>query len=114
MSNNNHDDNPRNVGTQLNPVRFECTHPTAKTVSVAGTFNDWDPTSKSLHCSGNGHWLKETALAAGTYEYCLIVDGEWLLDPMAHDYVPNPFGGGNSILIVPICPENNHLGDAEY
>jgi hypothetical protein len=28
-----------------------------------------------MHPSGNGHWLKETALAPGTYEYCLVGDG---------------------------------------
>ena len=92
--NHNHDD-VRSADSQLVPVRFEFTHPTATTVSVAGTFNDWHPTTKSMHPSGNGHWLKETALAPGTYEYCLVVDGHWILDPLAKDHVPNPFGGRN-------------------
>jgi hypothetical protein len=34
-------DNVRSAGPQLVPVRFEFTHPTAITVSVEGTFNDW-------------------------------------------------------------------------
>jgi 1,4-alpha-glucan branching enzyme len=93
-------DNAQNVGIQLEPVRFEFTHPTATRVSVAGTFNDWHPTAKSLQSSGDGHWLNETALPPGTYEYCLVVDGQWIADPLAIDYVPNPFGGRNSILVV--------------
>jgi hypothetical protein len=71
---------------------------------VAGTFNDWNPTTKSMHSSGNGHWLIETALAPGTYEYCLVVDGQWIPDPLAKAYVSNPFGGKNSILEVVSSP----------
>jgi 1,4-alpha-glucan branching enzyme len=110
--NHNHDNGPI-PGLQLQPVRFEFTHPTAATVAVAGTFNEWHPTTKSMHPSGNGHWLKETALAPGTYEYCLVVDGQWMADPLARETVPNPFGGKNSVLKVAGSPEASHLADAE-
>jgi 1,4-alpha-glucan branching enzyme len=108
-----HDNAPR-AGLQLVPVRFEFTHPTATTVSIAGTFNDWHPAAKPMHPSGNGHWLKETALAPGTYEYCLVVDGQWMPDPLARETVPNPFGGKNSILKVASSPEDAHLDNAEH
>jgi 1,4-alpha-glucan branching enzyme len=52
MKHNHNHDNAGSVGPQMKPVRFEFTHPTAATVSVAGTFNDWHPTSKSMHPSG--------------------------------------------------------------
>ena len=52
----------------LMPVRFEFTHPTAKTVCVAGCFNNWQPEAKTLHSSGVGNWWKETLLAPGIYE----------------------------------------------
>src|SRR5690349_15313478 len=94
-------DNTPNVGPQLVPVHFELTHPTAHQVSVAGCFNHWEPKAKTLHPAGDGRWVKETALAPGTYEYCYVVDGEWLPDPLAEDHVPNPFGGRNSVLKVP-------------
>jgi 1,4-alpha-glucan branching enzyme len=110
--NHNHD-NARSADSQLVTVRFEFAHPTATTVFVAGTFNDWHPTTKSMHPLGNGRWLKETALAPGTYEYRLVVDGEWTPDPRAWDSVPNPFGGRNSILQVASSPEAAHLADAE-
>jgi len=31
---------------------------------------------------------------------CLVVDGEWMPDPLARATVPNPFGGQNSVLNV--------------
>ena len=91
-----------NVGTQLMPIRFEFTHSTAASVSIAGTFNNWDPTTIPMQRSGNG-WLEEAALAPGNYEYCFVVDGSWMPDPLAKKDVPNPFGGRNSILEVAAC-----------
>ena len=100
MKHNKNHDNAPSVATQLVRVRFEFTHPAAGIVSVAGTFNDWHPTTKLMHSLGNGHWLKESYLAPGTYEYCLVVDGQWMPDPLAKETGPNPFGGRNSVLKV--------------
>jgi 1,4-alpha-glucan branching enzyme len=94
----NHDNAPDI--NKLVPVRFEFAHPTAKMVSVAGTFNNWQPEAKSLHPGDSGKWFKETALKPGTYEYRFVVDGEWIPDPKASEQVPNPFGGVNSVLKV--------------
>jgi 1,4-alpha-glucan branching enzyme len=113
MKHNHNHDNVPSADLQLVPVRFEFTHPTAKTVCLAGTFNHWQPEAKTLHSSGVGNWWKETALAPGTYEYCLVVDGQWMPDPLARESVPNPFGGKNSILHVASSPEAAHLADAE-
>ena len=96
----------------LMPVRFEFTHPTAMTVCIAGTFNDWEPSSKPMHSSGVGNWWKETNLQPGNYEYCLVVDGQWIADPLAKDSVPNPFGGRNSVLTVAANFEASHLANA--
>ncbi len=113
MKHNKNHDNLRSAGPPLVPVRFEFTHPTATTVCVAGTFNNWQPESKALHSSSVGHWCKETALAPGTYEYCLVVDGQWMPDPLAKESVPNPFGGRNSILKVAGSAEAALLAAAE-
>ena len=56
MKHNHNHDCAWSAALQLKPVRFGFTHPTATTVSVAGTFNDWHPTTKSMNPSGNGHW----------------------------------------------------------
>ena len=56
---------------------------------------------------GDGRWFKELALPPGTYEYRLLVDGEWMSDPLAGETAPNPFGGVNSVLKVPNRSEIN-------
>jgi 1,4-alpha-glucan branching enzyme len=109
MKHNHNHDNVRSAGPQLGPVRFEFTHPTATTVCVAGTFNRWQPEAKTLHPTGGGRWWKETALAPGTYEYCMVVDGQWMPDPQAGETVPNPFGGRNSVLKVACLPEISRI-----
>jgi hypothetical protein len=98
---------------QLVPVHFEFKDLKAKTVCLAGTFNHWQPDSKTLRSSGVGHWWKDTALEPGTYEYCFVMDGKWMPDPVARETVPNPFGGRNSLLRVAGSPEAAHLADAE-
>jgi 1,4-alpha-glucan branching enzyme len=100
MKHNKKRNNTTSPNASLVPVHFEFQHPTAQNVCVAGTFNHWQPESKSLHPSGNGLWIKETALAPGTYEYCFIVDGKWIPDPLAKESVANPFGGRNSVITV--------------
>lgn len=109
MKHSKHHDNGRNTGPRLEAVRFEFNHPTATTVSLAGTFNDWTIGAKPMHSKSPGCWEKESALAPGTYEYCLVVDGQWMPDPNAPETVPNPYGGRNSLLRVPALGE--HLRD---
>ncbi len=113
--NRNHDNTPAHTTSdpQRVPVHFEFKDPQATTVCLAGTFNHWQPDGKTLHSSGVGHWWKETTLAPGTYEYCFVVDGKWMPDPLARETVPNPFGGRNSILKVASSPEAAHRADAE-
>lgn len=82
------------------PVRFEFKDPTALSVAVAGSFNDWDPKKHSLHHNGDGLWVRDAKLDPGQYEYCMVVDGHWMPDPAARDSRPNPFGGRNSVLTV--------------
>lgn len=101
-------DTPGSVCPQLVPVFFEFTHPTASTVSVAGTFNSWHPTSKSMQRAGHGHWLKEAFLPPGSYEYCLVVDDQYMPDPLAEETVANAFGGRNSIVRVVSLQAANH------
>ncbi len=100
MKHSKHHDTPRHIGPEPQLVRFEFFDPFATTVSIAGSFNDWQPAAKAMYPLGSGYWLKDTALPPGTYEYCLVVDGQWRPDPKAQDSVPNPYGGRNSLLKV--------------
>ena len=78
-------------------IHFEFTSPTAESVSIAGTFNEWKPNATPMISLGQGRWAKNLALPPGDYEYCLVVDGQWTPDPQAAETVPNPLGGVNSI-----------------
>jgi 1,4-alpha-glucan branching enzyme len=111
MKHNKNHDNVPDTKPKTVLVHFEFSHPTALAVFIAGTFNDWHPTAKPMHALDGGNWSKETNLVPGTYEYCLIVDGQWLADPLARETMPNPFGGRNSVLRV-ISPERAHIADA--
>ena len=91
----------RNGHGRERPIHLEITHPSATAVYVAGTFNDWRPSATPMVSLGGGRWMKELTLPAGSYEYCLIADGQWMPDPSASKTVPNPFGGLNSVLEVP-------------
>jgi 1,4-alpha-glucan branching enzyme len=89
---------PRNM-TQH--VRMEYLNASAKSVFVAGTFNDWHPQVTEMLKLADGRWAKELTLTPGTYEYRLVVDGQWAADPGCRESVPNPYGGRNSVLTVP-------------
>jgi Glycogen recognition site of AMP-activated protein kinase len=68
---------------------------------VAGSFNDWQPMATALHLSGPGKWSGELTLPPGQYEYLFLVDGQWVPDPKAKEFAPNPFGGLNSLIKIP-------------
>ena len=81
-------------------VWFELTKPGAKSVCVAGSFNDWRPERAPLVAATNGRWVGDLTLQPGRYEYLFVVDGQWIPDPNAKESVHNPFGGRNSIIGV--------------
>ncbi len=65
---------------------------------MAGTFNDWRPEATPMVPIGDGRWMKDLTLPPGVYEYRIVADGEWMLDPLAAETVPNPYGGFNSVV----------------
>lgn len=81
-------------------VTLQCQFPQATAVFVAGSFNDWHPAATDMLSVGEGKWVKELTLPPGSYEYRLVVDGEWLTDPSCPERVANPFGTENSVLRV--------------
>jgi 1,4-alpha-glucan branching enzyme len=89
----------RNPGVSREPKRihFEFASPTAESVAIAGTFNEWQPQATPMIALGQGRWAKDLTLPPGAYEYRLVVDGQWMPDPLATETVPNPFGGVNAI-----------------
>ncbi len=84
------------------PTHFELMATDACSVFLAGSFNQWNPSATAMIRSGNGKWVADLSLPPGRYEYLYLVNGNyWTSDPGARDYASNPFGGYNSVLVVP-------------
>ena len=81
-------------------VTFFLERPGARSVSVAGTFNDWNPEKTPMSADLEGTWKITIPLKPGRYEYRFVVDGQWLSDPNARESVTNQFGGTNSVVAV--------------
>ena len=84
-------------------VCFALRKAQAGSVAIAGSFNDWHPTSHPMVFDGKDTWRLELELPAGTYEYRFIADGEWCDDPEATRRAANPFGGENAVRVVELA-----------
>lgn len=85
------------------PMRFVFYNPSAKSVHLAGTFNDWRAGREYqlANLGQNGIWSITLMLEPGVYEYMFLVDGkDWITDPAAMDFCPDGFGRKNSIVEV--------------
>jgi hypothetical protein len=83
-------------------VIFTLQYPQARSVSLIGSFNQWDPKGfeMSSHEEGN-RWVLELKLPTGRYEYAFLVNGEAVLsDPTSPFSESDGFGNQNSIIFV--------------
>lgn len=68
-------------------------------VSVAGSFNGWNPDADRMERDDDGVFRAELPIPPGEWTYKFVVDGDWISDPS------NPrvdtSGYGNSMLTVP-------------
>ena len=70
----------------------------ARTVFLAGNFNNWDPTAKQMTDKKNdGLFTTTISLVPGEYQYKFIINGTWCADPECADWVQNEHGTLNSI-----------------
>ncbi len=82
-------------------VMFVTLYPRAKSVQIAGDFNNWQPEKTPLtKVNENGVWQIKLPMASGKYRYRLVVDGQWQQDPYNENTELNPFGELNSVLEV--------------
>jgi len=76
----------------------------AATVGVAGDFNGWVPEELARLCATDLFVLRRP-LAAGFYEYKLVVDGAWTLDPANRGFAFDDYEGNperkNSVVDLP-------------
>jgi Glycogen recognition site of AMP-activated protein kinase len=81
-------------------VELVCKLPQARSVAVAGTFNNWDCKKTPMVKDSSTGWKTTLTLLPGRYEYRFVVDGQWVNDPEAKESATNPFGSTNSVLVV--------------
>jgi 1,4-alpha-glucan branching enzyme len=79
---------------------FTYTDPTAKSVYVAGDFNEWNATANPMEKDSSGVWVASVPLKPGKYQYKFIVDGNWKQDPLNSETADDTFGGRNSVKTV--------------
>ncbi len=84
-------------------VRLVLLQPGARSVSVAGDFNGWNPDQTKLERSESGMWTATIVLKPGRYQYMFVIDGkQWIPDPLAIDGTNDGFGAQNAVLDVSI------------
>ena len=95
------------VATNASPdgrheVRFVFVSDSAERVSVAGDFNDWDPSATPLRRVGEGGvWSAVLRVAPGRHLYAFVVDDStWVTDVTAPRAPETEFGGESSVLFV--------------
>ncbi|NIR49380.1 MAG: serine hydrolase [candidate division Zixibacteria bacterium] len=71
----------------------------ANLVTLAGSFNDWNPLHTLLHREGD-RWVCRIDLEPGKYTYKFVVDGEWITDPDNPRTETDEAGHTNSVLNV--------------
>jgi hypothetical protein len=84
-------------------VRLVLVQPDARSVSVAGDFNGWNPAETKLERADGGVWTVTIPLKPGRYEYMFVVNGkQWIADPLAAEDAGDGFGSQNAVLDVAI------------
>jgi 1,4-alpha-glucan branching enzyme len=82
------------------PVNFTLVHGHARSVAVAGEFNNWSPTANPM-IKADQQWRATILLKPGKYMYKFVIDGhEWITDPMNPNLVDDSLGGRNSMIFV--------------
>lgn len=68
------------IPQETETVRFNFNSSNANKVSVAGSFNNWNP-NEHLMQRQDSLWQVDIDLAPGYYYYKIVSDGQWIPDP---------------------------------
>ncbi len=88
------------VAAKKKAVSLKLHAPSAKKVSVAGSFNNWDMSAHPAKKDIKGNWVAKVDLTPGRHEYKFVVDGAWVNDPSCGACIGNAFGSNNCIVEV--------------
>jgi 1,4-alpha-glucan branching enzyme len=83
--------------TFYTPAEIQAEH-----VTLVGDFNDWDEKANPMEKLKDGRFKLAMDLSVpAEYQFRYLVDGaEWKNDAEADKYLPNPFSGDNSVLVL--------------
>ena len=82
-------------------VTFVLVAPQARSVALAGDFNDWDASRVLMRREASGLWTVDVPLTPGRYRYVFVVDGRrFVADPAAPRAVGDDFGTPTSVVTV--------------
>lgn len=84
----------------LRAVNFVCDAPEAKSVSLVGDFNHWDPHAHPMRQAPDKAWLLQVELRHGHHRYAFLVDGKLTLDPRAQGITRND--QGQRVSLIPV------------
>lgn len=86
--------------TSKKTVEFVFHSPEAKSVCLAGEFNDWNIESIHMKKENEKDWKTTIDLPPGRYEYKYFVDGAWAEDTPDAEITSNAFGTKNFVIHV--------------
>lgn len=89
--------NTNTITVKEKAQKFTYATPDAQAVQLVGDFTDWQERPIPLRKEPNGLWQAAVRLEPGTHYYRFLVDGQWRDDPECPLFVPNPFGGHNTV-----------------
>ena len=89
-----------NYQKPLRAISFICHAPQAKTVSLLGDFNQWNPANHLMKQMPDHSWLLTVELKHGHHRYAFLVDGVLTLDPHAQGITRNE--KGERVCLVPV------------
>jgi 1,4-alpha-glucan branching enzyme len=84
----------------LRAINFICHAPEARSVSLVGDFNHWNPAAHPMKQMPDRAWLLGVELKHGHHRYAFLVDGELTLDPRAQGVARND--NGARVSLVPV------------
>ncbi len=83
-------------------VEFSLVVSDAESVAVVGNFNGWSHTAHPLAQVEEDFWSGTVPLSRGEHVFMFVVnDEEWVVPPLADDYVDDGFGQKNGVVVVP-------------
>jgi hypothetical protein len=92
---------PGESGESPGMPRFNYEAPSGETITVAGSFNGWDPFMYELRETAPGRYSLSLPLPPGTYQYVFYHRGQRFPDPANRNRAYTREGGTASEVVVP-------------